>query len=323
MDKASFSGSKHFVIHNLADGVFAAIASNGGWAICNAGLINLGGQLLVFDTFVTPQAAQDLKQFALDFFGRSPQLVINSHYHNDHIWGNQAFAPDASILSNIRTRELILTAGREELDWNAANAELRLASLRAKYANTNDPRQRQELSLWIGEYEGIAAALPVLNVCAPGITFDGRLELFGGKSYCELLTYTGGHTACDTILYLPQEGIVFMADLLFVGCHPYLADGDPESLLAALRDISRLDARYFVPGHGPVGTGEDVKLLIAYIEDCLEVASRLVKGGSADEDAITALVVPAPFQSWQLSQFYQTNVRFLCERLVSAHSTTG
>lgn len=323
MNNATFFGSKHFDIHNLADGVYVAIATNGGWAICNAGLIELGGQLLVFDTFVTPQAARDLLQFATDYFGRSPQLVINSHYHNDYIWGNQAFAPEASILSSARTRELILTAGREELDWNAANANQRLASLRAEFEKTDDARQRQELSLWIGEYEGIAAALPGLTVRAPGITFDGRLELFGDKRGCQLLTYAGGHTASDTILYLPQEGIVFMADLLFVGCHPYLADGDPGELLAALREIGRLDARSFVPGHGPVGTLEDVKLLIAYIEDCLEVAGRLVKVGSAGEEAIRELAVPAPFQSWQLSQFYRANLRFVCERLASTPAVSG
>ncbi len=318
MNNATFSGSKHFTIQNLADGVYAAIASNGGWAICNAGLIDLGGQSLVFDTFVTPQAARDLLQFATDYFRRSPQWVANSHYHNDHIWGNQVFFPEASILSSARTRELILTTGREELDWNAANANQRLASLRAEFEKTDDPRQRDELSLWIGEYEGIAAALPGLTVCAPGITFDARLEIFGGKRGCQLLTYAGGHTASDTILYLPQEGIVFMADLLFVGCHPYLADGDPGDLLAALREISLLDARYFVPGHGPVGSIEDVKLLIAYIEDCLEVAGRLVKAGSAGEEAIRELAVPAPFHSWQISQFYRANLRFVCDRLVSA-----
>ncbi len=99
MKKTNFKGSKHFVLHSLDEGISAAIAEDGGSAISNAGLIDLGGQILVFDTFLTPQAATDLRRSATEL-GRVPQIVINSHYHNDHIWGNQVFASDAQIVSS-------------------------------------------------------------------------------------------------------------------------------------------------------------------------------------------------------------------------------
>ena len=79
--------SNHFTLQPLAENVFAAVAKDGGAAICNAGLVDLGGQILVYDTFLTPQAAQDLRDSAVKYFGRTPQLVIYSHFHNDHIWG--------------------------------------------------------------------------------------------------------------------------------------------------------------------------------------------------------------------------------------------
>src|SRR5512143_3308982 len=116
------TSSKHFVLQPLASGIFAAIARDGGAAISNAGLIDLGDQLLVFDTFLTPQAALDLREASIHFLGRAPQLVVNSHYHNDHIWGNQVFAPDAQIVSSARTRDLIASAGAEELEWYSANS---------------------------------------------------------------------------------------------------------------------------------------------------------------------------------------------------------
>ena len=109
--------SKHFAIQPLAEGIFAAIAEDGGSAICNVGLVDLGGQILVFDAFLTPQAAKDLRRFAVDRFGRAPQIAINSHYHNDHIWGNQVFAAGAQIISSTRTRDLIATSGVEEFQW--------------------------------------------------------------------------------------------------------------------------------------------------------------------------------------------------------------
>ena len=39
-----------FRIEKLADGVYAAIAKNGGHAICNAGIIDLGDATLIFDS---------------------------------------------------------------------------------------------------------------------------------------------------------------------------------------------------------------------------------------------------------------------------------
>jgi glyoxylase-like metal-dependent hydrolase (beta-lactamase superfamily II) len=311
--------SKHFILQSIAEGIFVAIAKNGGNASCNSGLINLGGQILVFDTFLTPQAALDLQRFSIERFGCTPQIVINSHYHNDHIWGNQVFAADAQIFSSARTRELIATAGMEELQWYSSNSAQRLESLRMQYQNSNDEREKNELLLWIGEYGGVVEALPYLKVCMPSITFNRHLEIHGAKHTAKLIAFEGAHSGSDTVLYLPQEGIIFMSDLLFVSFHPYLGDGDPLSLLDALRELSQLGATCYVPGHGPVGYIEDLKLLIGYIEQCFDTASRLLATENINEDRIKELMIPEIYRNWQVPQFYTTNIRFLCERLSSSN----
>jgi glyoxylase-like metal-dependent hydrolase (beta-lactamase superfamily II) len=43
----------------------------------------------------------------LEILGQAPDVVINSHYHNDHIWGNQVFLPDAQIIASRRTRHFV------------------------------------------------------------------------------------------------------------------------------------------------------------------------------------------------------------------------
>lgn len=320
MNQTRYLGSEHFILNSLAEGIYAAIAENGGNAICNTGLIDLGGQILVFDTFLTPKAATDLQRFSIDQFGRAPQIVINSHYHNDHIWGNQVFAAGAQIISSARTRELIATAGMEELQWYSANSAQRLESLRIQYQNSTDDQQKKELLLWIGEYGGVVESLPYLEVIMPGITFNHHLEIHGTKRSGKLIAFEGAHSGSDTVLYLPQEGIIFMSDLLFVGFHPYLADGDPLMLLNALRELSQLDAKYFVPGHGPVGTNKDLELLIEYIEQCFETAQMLLETGEADEDRIKELKIAEKQQHWQVPQFYRTNISFLCQYMRSTNS---
>ena len=50
--------SAHFELKQLAEGVYAAIAVAGGGARSNAGIIDLGDHTLIFDTFLTPTAAE-------------------------------------------------------------------------------------------------------------------------------------------------------------------------------------------------------------------------------------------------------------------------
>jgi len=310
--------SKHFVVQEITNSTYAFIAKDGGAAISNAGIVDLGGQVVVFDTFLTPQAAEDLRLFAEERFGQKPTIVVNSHYHNDHIWGNQVFQPDAVIISSAETRTLITTAGMEEFNWYSANAAQELGSFRSQFESSKDESERNQLLMWIGYYEGLVEAIPHLTVCLPEIVFKNRLDIFGEFNAAQLITFDGAHTGSDTILYLPQEGVIYMSDLLFVGCHPYLADGDPVQLLKTLQLLGQMDAETFVPGHGPVGTKNDLKLLINYIEGCFDQSQALVNKGGDIETALPDLVIRDQFNHWQLPQFFNANVRFLCKYLDSA-----
>jgi len=114
-------------------------------------------------------------------------------------------------------------------------------------------------------------------------------------------------------MFLPEEGILFMGDLLFTQFHPYLADGDPSRLLEALKEVSKWEATTLVPGHGPVGRMEDLELFLAYIEECNEIARGLVESGKGD--ACDEVHVPAMFSHWKMPQFFHANLRFLQQRL--------
>ncbi len=54
----SIPESKHFQLQRLADGVYAAVASERGYAICNAGIIDAGDKTVIFDTFLSPDPAK-------------------------------------------------------------------------------------------------------------------------------------------------------------------------------------------------------------------------------------------------------------------------
>ena len=306
--------SRHFTIHELAEGVFAAVATGGGAAISNSGIIDLGNLTLIYDTFLTPQAARDLLAAARYLTGREPEIIINSHYHNDHIWGNQVFSPQAHIISTTETYHLIQTEGRDELEWARGNSARKLQEFRQQYADAKSDHDRNEALLWVGYYEGLVEDLPGLAVRLPDITFDKRMAIHGRSRTIDLIPFENAHTGNDAILYLREDQIALMADLLFVGCHPYLAECDAYSLLAALKEIGTMGASIFVPGHGPVGGKNDLALMMDYITLCLDRSRSLVERGIATEEHIEKEDLPEKYNSWELSRFFHINIEAMCRQ---------
>jgi glyoxylase-like metal-dependent hydrolase (beta-lactamase superfamily II) len=303
--------SKHFRLEQLADGVYAAVHSDGGEAISNAGIVDLGDRTLVYDTFFTPQAAADLRLAAETLTNRPVDVVIDSHSHNDHVWGNQVFGADTDIVSTIKTRQSIVEHLAQTIASYKQRAPQNLAAAQADLETAQDERQRRQRVIWVDYWRGFLQAQDELRLRLPNITFGDRLVLHGSRRSAELVPYAGGHTESDTVLHMPAEGIVFMSDLLFIECHPVL--GDPDRLLQILDDVEALGARVFVPGHGRVGGVADLEPMRQYVRTLVDLAHKLAEEGEPEE-AIHKLSVPHPFQDWVAQNFFTINMRSLVRR---------
>lgn len=301
--------SPHFLLRPLADGVYVAFATETGAATCNAGIVDLGDATLVFDTFLTPQAGAALRAAAEALTGRPVDYVVNSHYHNDHIRGTQEFR-GAAVIASEQTRDLIATKGAEETRWDSEVLPQRRALWEEQLRAATDPQEQRELALWVAYGRAILESLPGLRLVLPQLTFKHRLTIHGPARRVELIALSG-HTPDDVVMVLPEDGIAFLADLLFVRMHPYLADGDPDLWLASLEDIERCGATTLVPGHGPLGTAADIAQLRRYIAAVQETARSLIDSGRGPEGV---LPIPRAFRRWGFSRFYAANVRFVWER---------
>jgi cyclase len=282
--------SAHFQLHELADGVFAAIHREGGAAQSNAGIIDLGEQALIFDTFIAPAAAADLRDAVAALLSRPVSALINSHYHNDHIWGNQAFPGDVSIISTIKTRELITTLGVEEHHWFAAHSQERLDALIAQLDQEKDEASRRLTSYSITYYRTILEALPELKIRLPNITFTGQLDFHGSRRIAHLI----------------------MADMLFTGTHTYLPDGNPDEMRRTLSQIIQLPAETLVPGHGQLGNPGDVEKMIRYIDRLETLVEEGMRRGMMEDD-LSQLPMPYEYSDWIFPAFLPSNLRFLYE----------
>jgi cyclase len=298
--------SKHFTIQKLANGVYAAISKNGGYAICNAGIIDLGDATLIFDPFMTPEAGEDLKKAAQLLTGHKVKYVVNSHFHNDHIGGNQVF-DQTNIISTQRTRELIAKFQPEEIAEDKTAAPPELEKIKSKNTSTMTPHELEENIMWKGYYEALVTSSDSLRTILPDITFNDRFVLYGTKRTILLLTFGTGHTESDLFLYLPTEQIAFLGDLLFVQNQPWLGDGDPNKWKTYLDSIARLNIKLLVPGHGPVGTISNLDTMKLYFETVNKAAMAYYKKGTLPENDST-LKSPPPFDNWFLSSFYKPNV---------------
>ena len=317
--------SQHYMIDRAGDGIYAVIAQAGGAAVGNAGLVDLGDATLVIDTTLTPSAAEDLRADAGKLTGRVPRWVFNTHYHNDHIWGNQAFLPGADIISTVETRALIQTAGHEEFTDYQAITDERLNELLAQMAaaKAHGEQQPAALELMIGYFSGLARDLPRLQVTLPNVVFEKGMTLHGSRRRVEMIEFMGGHTGSDSVVHLPDDGLVFMSDLLFIGFHPYIADGNADRLLDILRSVADGSAGIptssrFVPGHGPVGTVEDVFQLIEYVEQSQQIARGLVADGKTAPDEVASTRMPKEYANWSLPRFFYANLQFLVRKYQSA-----
>ena len=305
--------SRHFQIHSITNGVYATIHKDGGWSICNSGIIDLGEKTLVFDTGLTPEAGRELRSTAEVLTSRPVDYVVNSHFHNDHIRGNQIFK-DSIIISSDRTQTLIGEKGEAEIEIDKTEAPQQLEEL-GRLALQNDPKIQEYVRLFLPYWQGINDSLKEVELQVPNQVFRQRHVLKGTERSAVILDVGGGHCENDCILHLPEDKVVFCGDLLFNECHPYMGESNPEVWISILDKLKELDVDMYIPGHGEVGSSQALANMIMYIQELIALVQDVIKHGGDIEDAIRK-PMPAWFSEWILAMpFYEANIRFLHENL--------
>ncbi len=311
--------SRFFQFEAVAEGIYAAIVTAAGGAIGNAGILDLGDQTLLFDTTQLPQAALDLQRAAEQLTGRPISTVINSHWHGDHVNGNRVFGPEVRILATGYTRGLMRKYAAKEINKDRETIGDYLKSLEEKVAQAEDDAGRRRWTDWLSANREYAAALPTLELRLPNVTFEQRYSFYGTRRRAELLTYGGGHSQSDSFLWLPDDGVAFLADLLFVGAHPWLRGGDDAEWDRILQRVETLEITKAVPGHGPVGTLADAGRVRRYLADLRQIAEAAVQEKLSLETTLQT-PIPAAYREWEFRSFYKITLRFLYERLTMAES---
>ncbi|MGW8379081.1 MBL fold metallo-hydrolase [Streptomyces sp. ODS28] len=273
----------------IAPGVWAYLAGRGGWGWSNAGLVaGDGGAGLLFDTRMTLAQGRELVEAA---HAHTPRLeaAVYSHGNADHTWGSWALGEDTRIVASAATAE--------ELSHEVTPAGLR-AVMGAGEAAEQEGSAAGSGAAYFREHMGWVdtTGLPDEGPRRPDTTYTGRTELAVGGRDTELIQVGPAHTAGDTVLHVPDAGVVFGGDVLFFEDHP-ISWGHPlTGWLQALRTLLDTGAHTFVPGHGPVVGRTEVADLLAYLEKLHSYAADSAAAGLPLAEAAARMPTDARWQ---------------------------
>ena len=112
----------------------------------------------------------------------------------------------------------------------------------------------------------------------PTVTYQNSLRLFLGDKEVRISFLGRAHTEGDSVIYLPDERVVFLSEIFFNKQFPGLRSGYPSEWIATLNRVLELDADVFIPGHGLVENGGRLRRTVRQMRDDLLDMRAEVKG---------------------------------------------
>ena len=242
---------KVYKFEKITDGVYFVTAAGGAITGGNHQIFVNDNDVILVDSGATPSAMRALLEDLNLITNKPVRVVINTHWHYDHINGNSVFGPDVEIIAHDYVRYSLqnLDLYTKEVTWKLGDWREQVESLRKRLEKENDPAQRKSLQDQIAVIETAMAEVKEIKPVLPTTTFTSKMSLFRGQREIQLLFLGRGHTGGDTILYLPKERIVCTGDLMESKTSS-LSSGFFDEWITTLTALKKLDFDTVLPGHG-------------------------------------------------------------------------
>ncbi len=192
----------------------------------NSTLIIGDTSAILIDTGFTDEIGAHLAKVVAKLTNKPVKVVINTHHHGDHTFGNAAF-PDARFISSEMCRKLLIQG---EGEWLG----IIQGALGRKLPNTR--------------------AVPATEVYASKTKTDVTLD--GVK-----LTFwvpEAAHTAGDMMIWLPDDKVLVGGDIMVNEITPNFRDANVKLWIDTLAEVKAMPAKTVIPGHGPLMSTKDV-----------------------------------------------------------------
>jgi cyclase len=246
-----------FRLQKIGPGIWAAVVNDEGLGGGNAGFVIGDDGVLVIDTFQDPRPAKALLAEIRKLTPLPIRFVVNTHYHLDHVNGNDVFAAaGATIVAHRNVRAWMRTENIKMLDPPV----------------TPEKKAR------------------VQSLTLPTVVYDSHIELYLGSRRINVRYYPG-HTGGDSVVSVPDAHVVFCGDMLWKEHVPNLIDASTKPWIESLDAMQKdYGPSTWVPGHGGIATAQDVQTFRKYLADLREGVRREQAAGKSGDALVQALL---------------------------------
>jgi glyoxylase-like metal-dependent hydrolase (beta-lactamase superfamily II) len=194
----------------------------------------------VVDTLLGPAEIAPVVAF-VEERGDRRLVVVNTHHHWDHVYGNSAF----------RRREIV-----------AQRACPGLILAQATLPGVSRP------------------AHPAEGVELPGVTFGDRLTYADGDETVHLI-HTPGHSEDSLVVYLEHLGVLLGGDTVEWPFPSFAQRDAAATWVSSLRRLKQLPLELVVPSHGPRLGKELLDANERYVSEVYEAVGAVKHAGVA------------------------------------------
>jgi cyclase len=262
----------------IASAVYAITQADGSWGLSNAGLVRGRNVVVLIDTCFTERRNLILRKMVTELAPIPPTVLINTHHHGDHVYGNGWF-PEATIVSHESTRDRVL-----------------------KLDSTISARRFADVEF--GATRPVPAAL----------TFRDTLQVHVDDMALDVFFPGVAHCAGNTAVLVRERSVLFAGDILLKNCTPSFSGGSALGYLPVLQQLRGLGAERIVPGHGPVCDGSVIDETERYVRFVLQVAGQAVTAGISPLEAARAADL-GEFAKWRDGERLVGNLYRACSEL--------
>ncbi|WP_163513535.1 MBL fold metallo-hydrolase [Fodinicola acaciae] len=232
-------------LHEVGDGVFAYVQPDGSWYVNNTGFVAGRSSVIAIDSCSTQRRTRAFQERIASVTPAPVTALVNTHHHGDHTYGNSEFGAIPVVAhENCRTEVLAFGFPGNTGIWDPVD--------------------------W-GD----------IRIAPPTLTFTDRVRMWSDDHPVEV-TFVGqpAHTSNDSLVWLPDQEVLFCGDLLFNGGTPFLLMGSVKGAIEVLREVvAPIPARVIVPGHGAPCDRGLIETVTGYLEFVLATAGDGMAAG--------------------------------------------
>jgi cyclase len=245
-------------MREISPGIFVETDQRG----ANYGGIVTDDGIIVIDAPMVPNQARAFRDELRRLGGGAPFLyIVNTDHHRGHILGNQFFQP---------TRVVAHDQAWKHMKGYGDNFKQRVIDSFKK-----EPE--------------VQAQFTDLQIIVPTITFSDRFDVVRGSRDIRIIR-VGGHTAATSVVWLPDERLLFVGDAVWVDQHPYMAQANSKEWLDGLTFIRKLHADRIVPGRGPICDRDATERMSEYIRFLRSRVRALHRQGKSKQETAATLL---------------------------------